>query len=331
VASATWESTAPAASIVISTYERPEYLPGLFAHLERQDLERDRFEVVIVDDGSGETAWETLKACAAASPLAVRAFRATPNSGAATGRNTAVSHARGDVLLFTDDDCLPEPAWARELVASLRDGVHIVQGRTEPERGVPRGPWDRTLAILQTSDLFETCNIAYRRSDIVAVGGFAAMRRGAGALGPREPGEDTLLGWKVARATGAAVTFAPDAVVEHRIEPRSYRDWLRIRTRTGIFNAVVANVPEFRKRLFLRVFFSTRTAAFDAAVLGLVVAAILRTPFALLLAVPYLVSVRPRERRLLGWARRLGLFVLGDAATAYGLVRGSLRHRRVVL
>ena len=76
-------------------------------------------------------------------------------------------------------------------------------------------------------------------------------------------GEDTLLGWHIVRATGSPPVFADDALVRHRIEPRTYRGWLHAKSGIWIFVALLAHVPELRRRMFMHWFLNKRTAMFD--------------------------------------------------------------------
>lgn len=327
-----WDRTAPTLSVLVSTFRRPQYLTGLFDTLEEQDLDVDRFEVIVVDNASQDATWDMLRERAKASRLAVCVARVDHNGGPATGRNAALGLARAERVVFTDDDCLPEPQWVRAMAEAFDGGARIVQGRTEPESGVAQAVWDHTIAIRRVTDLFETCNLGYYRDDVVAAGGFKPLRgyrpgRGGAPFG----GEDTVVGWAVVKQTGAAVVFAEKAVVHHRIEPRDYRGWLKVRHGMGIFPALIANVPELRRLMFLRWFFSPRSASFDLAVLSVVVAVALRSFVPLCGIVPYLVHLAPRRRGLRSWASRLAYYVLGDAASAWSLLRGSIRQRRVVL
>lgn len=331
--SESWAATSPQLSVLISTFRRPNYLAGLFAHLEAQTLDRDAFEVVLVDNASGDETWEVLRAFAARTPLALCIARLDRNGGPATGRNAAVELARAPLVAFTDDDCLPREGWAEAMLDALREGHTVVQGRTEPEAGVARGRWDHTITVHRTTVFFETCNIGYRGDDLRAAGGFrplAGYRPGRGGL--PFGGEDTVLGWDVVRATGREPTFANDAVVEHRIEPRGFRGWLHVRNGMAIFPALVLNVPELRRAFFLRWFFSARTAAFDLAVVGVLVAVVLRSALPLAACAPYVAYLAPRHvRGLRGWARMLPALVVADAAVAWSLVRGSARYRRLVI
>jgi glycosyltransferase involved in cell wall biosynthesis len=286
--------------------------------------------VIVVDNGSGDGTWEVLSQFAKSTPLAMCAARVEHNHGPAPGRNAAIGLARAPLLAFTDDDCMPAPGWTASLLAAFAGGARVVQGRTETEAG-QRGPWDHTMTIRQPTQLFETCNVAYRRDDVVAAGGFRSLpdyRFNGKPFG----GEDTILGWEIIRSAQAEITFDTDAVVEHRLEPRGYRKWLKVRNGTSIFPALVRSVPEVRATLFLRVFLWPQSAAFDLAVVSVVAAAALRSWVPLLGLLPYAWLLRPRSTRgLRRWGLRLAPLVIGDAAMAWSLWRGSVKYRRVVL
>lgn len=329
--SASWDDATPAFSVLVSTFRRPHYLPGLLDSIEAQDFPLGRFEVIVADNASNDTTWDILRERAAASQLPMCVARVARNEGPSSGRNAAAASARAPIVLFSDDDCLLEPQWVAEMARAFDDGARLVQGRTAPTNE-PRSTWDHTIDIRNTTALFETCNVGYRREDVVAAGGFHALPdyepgRGGAPFG----GEDTMLGWEIVRATGASVVFAPKAIVHHRIEPRDFNGWLKFRRGAGIFPALLRSVPELRRDMFLRVFLSSRSAAFDLAVLSLVVAVALRRPIPLLGLLPYLYVLAPRRRGLRRWARLVVPHVRGDAATAWSLLRNSLRQRRMVL
>ncbi len=330
--SARYPSATPAISVLISTFRRAHYLPGLLDCLEAQTGDPTAFEVIVVDNASNDATWDALQTRAASTPLAFRAGRVGVNGGPATGRNAALSLARAELVAFTDDDTLPEPGWLAEMRRALEHGLHLVQGRTEPAPGA-RGLWDHTVAVRSTTPFFETCNIGYRRDELIAAGGFRPLegyRPGRG--GTRFGGEDTVVGWDVLRAANAVPAFATDAVVHHRIEPRDYKGWLHVKQGMAIFPALIANVPEIRRFMFWHYFFSARTAAFDLAVVGLVAALVSRSPIPLVAVIPYVRMLAPRRKSgLRNWAERLGPIVRGDFAAAWSLWRGTIRYRRVVL
>lgn len=92
-------------SVVIPTYRRPDVLFRVLDALGRQESPPE-FEVLVVDDGSGDTTAERLAAYSA--PYPFRPYF-QPNSGPARARNRGVSEARGTHVLFLGDDTVPEP------------------------------------------------------------------------------------------------------------------------------------------------------------------------------------------------------------------------------
>lgn len=118
------ERDAPAYSIVVPAFERPERLAACLASLAALDFPKDRFEVLVVDDGS----WTSLRPVVdgLADRLSIT-FIDQENQGPATARNTGAKRAKGRVLVFTDDDCQPEAGWLKSIDACLaeNDGAMI--------------------------------------------------------------------------------------------------------------------------------------------------------------------------------------------------------------
>jgi GT2 family glycosyltransferase len=106
----------PSCSIVIPTYSRPVELAQCLESLSRLEYPRDRFEVIVVDDGSAMPLDEVVAPFR--SRLTLSLLR-QPNAGPAAARNAGAERARGELLAFTDDDCLPEPSWLAQLAEVL--------------------------------------------------------------------------------------------------------------------------------------------------------------------------------------------------------------------
>src|SRR5439155_13666442 len=101
-------------SIVVPTYERPRQLATCLQALAGLDCPSDRFEVIVVDDGS------TTPLDAAVAPFRDRLqvkLLVQSHSGPATARNTGAMQPQGSYLAFTDDDCMPAPEWLQSLAA----------------------------------------------------------------------------------------------------------------------------------------------------------------------------------------------------------------------
>ena len=169
-------------SIVIATYNRPGPLAVCLEACAAQDFPRERFEVIVVDDGGGAPLQAVL------GPFEARlniSLITQANGGPGPARNTGAAHARGRYLAFTDDDCAPEPGWLRALAARLdgRDG-RLVGGRIV--NGLPDNPY--CTASQATYDLFHahllggdnpkrfftTNNLSVPANGFRAMGGFYA-------------------------------------------------------------------------------------------------------------------------------------------------------------
>lgn len=331
VRSKAWSSVAPLVSVVVTTHDRSLYLAGMLESLASQDL-IDEFEVVVVDDGSPDPSWEVLAGLASTSGIAVHALRVVPNRGPAHGRNVGIAHARAPIVAFTDDDCLPEPTWLSALLAPFAESADIVQGKTVPIAGSHRSVWDRSIHV-EGPGLFETCNIAYRRDDLMEVGGFHLWAGDLRREATRHFGEDTDLGCRLV-SVGKRLVFVQGALVRHRWLPGSFGGWLRERRNADKFAALARRHPEIRSLFWHRVFLTKRTAAFDLALVGVIGSLLGPQPWGLAATLPWIAVRWPDARRLRGGrpaTMRLAQLAVGDLVELGSLIHGAFRHRIVVL
>lgn len=324
----------PDVSVVIPARDAAATLPRTLDALAAQS--HTDFEVIVVDDRStdgtaeladaedvvstvvrlGEGVGGVAKVADRANgggPPSTSGTVATERSGPGAARNAGARVATAHMLAFTDADCFPRPDWLERGLAALA-GAELVQGRVTPERAP--GPYDRTVWAESDDGLFQTANLLITRVLFDRLGGF---ERGWTPGGGKELGEDAWLGWR-ARRLGATVAFAPDAVVEHAVIPRGAAAYVAERRRLAAFPAMVDRIPELRSTLcWRRPFLTARGAAFDAAALGVLTAAVTRRPAALALALPYL-RHRPRPAE-----------AAADAVGAAALLAGSVKARRLLL
>jgi len=116
--------TSPFVSVIVPTFERPESLARCLRALAGSTYPRDRFEVIVVDDGGQ---MDVAHVCAAVEGIEVRLVR-QGNGGAAAARNRGAATARGEMLLFTDDDCRVTPGWMDTLVDVIRENPEALAG-----------------------------------------------------------------------------------------------------------------------------------------------------------------------------------------------------------
>ncbi len=314
-------------SVVVPSWGAPPTVGALLSALRAQTLPTDRWEILIVDAGAdgGMRMLERLRE--SWDGAALRLLRGPLAGGPAVRRNHGAANARGALLAFTDTDCEPTPSW---LAAGAAAAGEMVQGRTLPPEGADLPPLAHFHSIEADSALYEACNMFYERRLFERLGGFPTR------YFPRllEPfGEDTELGWRARRA-GARFCFEPDAVVRHAVVPRRVGAHLRYMWRGRGFPLLVKHAPELRTSfLHRRLFLSRRTARFDAAVAGVLLAR--RWPAAALLAAPYLhalaATAGPEGAGPAGRVRQVGLAAASDAVLGAGLAYGSVRFGEPVL
>lgn len=205
------------ASICTPSYNRRELLLATLRSLERQTVDPDRFEVVVVDDGSTDG---TIEALARLRPPYRLRWVTQQNAGPAAATNAAAQLAEHDVLIFLDADqiCVPEMV-ATHLETHEREGNVFVQGLYP----LAEGYRSRAASLLYEKSLLDalapldhrhpispymwSAQVSVRRAVWEEVGGFDASFRAYG-------GEDTDFGLRVA-ALGVPFVFEPGALSYH--------------------------------------------------------------------------------------------------------------------
>jgi GT2 family glycosyltransferase len=191
----------PKLSIVIPTCGRPALLSQCLDRLApgRQSLAADQYEVIVTDDSARETA-ETM----VQTRYTWARWTAGPRRGPAANRNHGARAALGEWLVFTDDDCLPEPGWLAAFGAAV-DTADVLEGKTMCP-GKTDNPLEDQIENL-TGNVLWSCNFAIRRATFAELGGFDEDFGEACA-------EDMNLHTRLLRA-GHPVRFCAEAVVLH--------------------------------------------------------------------------------------------------------------------
>lgn len=318
----------PAASVIIAARDAEATITQTLAALDAQRLDRE-YEVIVVDDGSSDRTAELVRA----HKPAVTLLESGTTRGPGTARNAAAQVARGEVLAFTDADCFPTPDWLAQGLEALANR-DLIQGAVEPDPEVPRAPFDRTVTVSSESGFYETANLFVRRELFDRIGGFEDWILEDGAPPKRTIGEDVLFGWE-ARRVGARTGFAEEARVHHAVFRKRPSEALRYRWAAMRYLPMLATrIPELRAHAFYRRwFFNQRSASFDLAALGVVLALVLRRRAALVAILPY---ARRLGREAAAWrefgSARVALTTLGtDAVCFAALVEGSARSRSLLL
>ena len=156
------EVAQPQLSVVIPSCDRVGTLLRCVEAVLCQETRRP-FEIVIVDDGRRQRV-------PAIPDERVRVVQG-PRKGPAAARNRGIAAARASIVCFTDDDTIPSPIWLEAAAVALegQPGAVGVEGPTQCE------PYDPLYTVGPRNDLPGarwTCNVAYRRADLVGVGAF---------------------------------------------------------------------------------------------------------------------------------------------------------------
>jgi glycosyltransferase involved in cell wall biosynthesis len=222
------------ASIVIPTRNRADLLARCLASLTEQTLDPERFEVIVVDNGSTDRTVET--AAGFSNRLNLRCISA-PDPGLHVGRHAGMRAARSDVLMYADDDIEAAPTWVESVVRTFSAGADLVGGNNHPrfeseppdwlrqwwEQPVYRG---RALGYLSVLD-FGTgslpidwqyvwgCNFSIRRRVLEAIGGFHPDGMPQELLHLRGDGESHVA--QAVHHRGGKIWFDSGASVHHLV------------------------------------------------------------------------------------------------------------------
>jgi peptidoglycan/xylan/chitin deacetylase (PgdA/CDA1 family)/GT2 family glycosyltransferase len=221
--------TAPRFSVVIPTFQRRELVLASVRALARQRFEGP-FEIVVTVDGSTDGSADALRALRLSTPLTVLE---QANRGASAARNVGAQAARGEILLFLDDDMEADAELLAALEQSHRAGADVVFGHLPLHPGSPKNflsdgirQWtDRRLKRLTTPgerltlhDLM-TGQMSLARALFEHAGGFDTNFTHDGSFG----GEDIDFGYRLMR-DGYRLVFNPAAISyqNYVVQPRDF-------------------------------------------------------------------------------------------------------------
>jgi glycosyltransferase involved in cell wall biosynthesis len=225
--------------VIVPTRGDPARLTELLDALERQTLDRARWELIVACDtpAVGPAIDERLRRAGA------RVLPASQPRGPGAARNRAAAEARADVLAFTEDDCAPAPDWLERAALRLAadPSIEVLAGATVKPGGRP--------AHRQASEgpLYLPTNLFVRRARFERAGGFCE------AFFDAENGiyfrEDSDFGFTL-EEQGARIASASDVVVEHPEEHAGFWDPVRWARRHEMDALLASRHPAlFRERI----------------------------------------------------------------------------------
>lgn len=173
----------PKYSVVIPAYNQAALLLRLLESLEQVEG-CEAMEVIVVDDCSTDGTPDTVaRWIAKGLPFPAQCLRMPRNGGPGKARNAGLHAARGEAVLFTDTDCIVQPGWLRALTGALDPARKVAGAGGSVKPLSTRSIFARYNTVNATLEptsyspappmYLVTCNCAYLRAPLLAVGGFA--------------------------------------------------------------------------------------------------------------------------------------------------------------
>jgi len=235
----------PFVSIIIPALNYTKQLYYCLLALERQDYPKNRYEVIVVDNGS-QDGIEKLKKFF---PFFIFTYERKKNSYAA--RNKGISIAKGKILGFLDADCIPIRSWIKKGVESIETNLNcgLVGGRIEFFYS-PKGP--NVIEFLETITCLKQKNFIYKQR-FSATANMFTLKEIIDKIGGfdfnLESGGDRIFGNKVFSA-GYNLIYRDDLVVWHPAR-RTYKDFFKrqLRITRGCYQLYQNRYFNFKKAI----------------------------------------------------------------------------------
>ncbi len=225
-------------SVIIPAFNAAQTIGPCLQAVQQQRLPPNlHCELIVVNDGSTDQTAALAKAAGA------QVITHTKKRGAAAARNSGIAASTGEIILFTDADCVPLENWVVEMIRPFTDpaiiGCKGIYATSQPElvaRFVQIEYEDKYDLLRKQSqiDFIDTYSAGYRASILKTCGGFNERIFFV---------EDQELSFRLS-AQGHVMVFQPTAVVQHRHSHTVWR-YLRKKVMIGYWKAqIIRRFPE---------------------------------------------------------------------------------------
>lgn len=242
-------SAMPYLSVIIPTCHRNDLLALCLDQLKPgvQRLDKEYYEVIVTDDGSVSTVEEMIL-----TDYPWATWVQGPRKGPAANRNNGAKYAKGNWLVFTDDDCIPEQGWLQAFADEIvgKQDIEVLEGRTYVNE--PRTRLDQVSPINETGGYLWSCNFAILTSYYFSIGGFDERF-------PYANMEDVDFRYRIEKDE-KTISFIKEAAVMHPWRYHGGRKKL-IQAEKSLF-IYIAIHPESRKKLNSYFFFKKSIRSF---------------------------------------------------------------------
>jgi O-antigen biosynthesis protein len=209
----------PKVSVVVCVYNGERTIDACLASLKK--LSYPNYEVIVVNDGSTDGTQQI-----AETYDYIRLVN-QENKGLSEARNVGIRTSKGEIIAFTDADCMADPDWLTYLAARFRSSDFGAVGGPNLSPAddsliascVAVSPGAPTHVLLddEVAEHIPGCNMAFRREALEAINGFDPIFRAAG--------DDVDVCWRL-QNKGYKIGFSPAAVVWH-FRRNTIRDYLK--------------------------------------------------------------------------------------------------------
>ena len=209
----------PKVSVVVCVYNGERTMDSCLASLEK--LNYPNYEVVVINDGSTDSTREIAEGYDY-----IRLIN-QENKGLSEARNVGIRATTGEIIAFTDADCMADPDWLTHLIARFQSSEFGSVGGpnlTPPDDSfvascvaVSPGAPAHVLLDDEVAEHIPGCNMAFRREALEAIDGFDPIFRAAG--------DDVDLCWRL-QNKGYKIGFSAAAVVWH-FRRNTIRDYIK--------------------------------------------------------------------------------------------------------
>ena len=234
-------------SVIVPAYNAEATLPALLDSLSAQSYKD--YEVVVIDDFSRDRTPRIAK------DHQCKLIALSKNHGPAYCRNIGVKYASGEILVFTDSDCIVDNHWLENIhKCFLKNNVAAIMGRlimmpsnllgdSISALGFPAGGaigFDKIWKVDQDgfTDSLSTCNCALKRDIFQKMGGFDDSF-------PFPGGEDSFLAFNLRKAD-YLIKYCPDAIVYHRAR-NSFANFVKWQFKRGISSYIFSTKVSGKK------------------------------------------------------------------------------------
>jgi glycosyltransferase involved in cell wall biosynthesis len=159
-------------SVIVPTFNGRQYIGKCLEGLALQDFPKDAYEVIVVDDGSFDNTVNIIYEVKEQFKETTIRYNKQDNKGPSAARNNGLKYAKGEIIAFTDDDCIPDPKWLFAIKKTFDDNPNVlgVGGKTIT---IPENVTPFTHQVEDDLDYsYPSCNVAYKKWALEKVGGF---------------------------------------------------------------------------------------------------------------------------------------------------------------